>query len=116
MFNLIKTQRKTADNDTDILLNGIDPSSSTHQVEVTGVNSNITGGQIAFFSKSVSKRSEFQPVQKNGVPYVMDLTTGVRTFDIPNGSIVAIEGRITGALVVSGGTEWALNLISGRKG
>ena len=118
MFNRNYIKRKTDLLANDILISGIDPQLDIHQVEVTaeGSGNTLTSGTIAFFSKSSSPNSEFQPVQKNGVPYVMDLSTGVRTFDIPNGSIVAIEGRITGALVVSGGTEWALNLISGRKG
>ena len=117
MFNRNYIKRKTDLLANDILISGIDPQLDIHQVEVTAEPGNtLTSGMIAFFSTSGSPNSEPQPVQKNGVPYVMDLSTGVRTFDIPNGSIVSIEGRITGALVVSGGTEWALNLISGRKG
>jgi hypothetical protein len=88
-----------------------------HQIEVTPTTKgeSITSGKIAFFGKGDSSNSEYQPIQKDGVDYELDLSTGIRSFDIPNSSISAVKGVVTEAIVTSAGT-WTLNIISGRKG
>lgn len=97
---------------------GIDRQSDIHQIELLPAEQGETysGGTIAFFSKS-REDSEYQPILKDGAPYVLTVVAapnGIRTFDIPIGSLSSLKAIPTG--LTGSGTHWRLNLISGRKG
>jgi hypothetical protein len=105
--------------DPELIVGGIESQLDIHQVEVSAVikDETLTGGTIAFFAKGSAPNAQWQPVQKDGADYIMDVGTGVVAFDIPNSSITAIKGEPVDPLTASGGDlEWTLNIISGRKG
>lgn len=97
---------------------GIEPNLDIHQVEVSAVikGETLTGGTIAFFAKGSAQNAQWQPVQKDGADYIMDVGSGVVSFDIPNSSIVAIKGEPSLLTASGGDLEWTLTVISGRKG
>ena len=118
MFSKSQTRKKSDAFANTIDVANIEGQLDIHQVEVTATTSGETlnnAGSIAFFAKGSAPNAEWQPIQKNDANYELDLSTGVRTFDVPNSSIVGIRGVPSG-IGASGGTEWTLNVISGRKG
>jgi hypothetical protein len=95
----------------------VEPNLDIHQVELTCTDETgvITDGSVAFFAKGYSTNAEWQPIQKDGADYELDLSTGVRSFDVPNSSLTQIAAVPTLAVSVTAGTQWTLNIISGRK-
>lgn len=118
MFSRSKIRRKADIFANPIELGGIDEQFDTHQIEVTAKDSGATlnnVGTIAFEAKGSASNAQYQPVQKDGAPFVLDLSTGIRSFEMPNASITAIKATPSG-IGASAGTEWTLNIVSGRKG
>lgn len=120
MFSKSQTRKKSDEFLNPIDVTNIESQLDIHQVEVTATTSGetLTSGTIAFFAKGSAPNAEWQPIQKDGADYELDLSTGIRSFDVPNSSIVGIRGIPDGGdpIVASGGTNWTLNIISGRKG
>jgi hypothetical protein len=118
MFTRAQAKRKSGIFADPITIGGIETQLDIHQIEVTAVDSGATlnnAGTIAFEAKGSAPNAQFQPVQKDGAPFVLDLSTEIRSFEMPNASITAIKGTPVG-IGASAGTEWTLNIISGRKG
>ena len=91
-----------------------------HQVTIIGVGVLLTQGTIPVFIKT-SPDSEYQPLLKDDLPYeIVIVAGGVRSFEIPNGSISSILlGNVDPNGVVAApvnGTEWKVRVISGNKG
>jgi len=118
MFNRNHIKRKTDTLATTLEVTRIESQLDIHQVEITGNGvGDLNGGSIAWFTKSASKYAEYQPVQKDGADYVMAVTAGgVRTFEIPRGSVIAIKGVPAGLTATNGEPNWAVTLISGGNG
>lgn len=80
-------------------LEGINSESTL--VQVTVVVPTATAGTIAWEAKA-RNGSEYEPLQLSGVDYSLDVSTGVRTFSIPDKAIHALRGTPTGL----NGTDW----------
>lgn len=73
----------------------VDIEQDSKLTQVTVVVPNATVGMIAF--EAIARNNdEYEPVLLSGSAYSLDVSSGIRTFTIPNRSVHSIKGTPTG--------------------